>query len=227
MKSPGDKTELEERVNVEKSLVNTDKAEIVAVDLSLLPKIGDTVNGFYRIVEQIGTGGMSVVFKAEHLAMRKFVAIKYLAEAIAQDPIAVQRFQTEAQALGALDHPAIAAVLDFGVDQERDLPYLIMEYLEGQTLAELIQINGSLPPTDARDIAIQLADALAHAHDRKVIHRDLKPSNIIVQSVETQKAALDTVPVSIADQSKTNTKSKSWTLVLPKSCKKKEALEPT
>lgn len=135
MKSPGDKTELEERVNVEKSLVNTDKAEIVAVDLSLLPKIGDTVNGFYRIVEQIGTGGMSVVFKAEHLAMRKFVAIKYLAEAIAQDPIAVQRFQTEAQALGALDHPAIAAVLDFGVDQERDLPYLIMEYLEGQTLA--------------------------------------------------------------------------------------------
>ncbi|MBK9205065.1 MAG: serine/threonine protein kinase [Candidatus Obscuribacter sp.] len=199
MKSPGDKTELEERVTIEKSLVNTDKGDIAAVDLSLLPKIGDTVNGFYRIVEQIGTGGMSVVFKAEHLAMRKFVAIKYLAEAIAQDPIAVQRFQTEAQALGALDHPTIAAVLDFGVDQERDLPYLIMEYLEGQTLAELIQINGSLPPTDARDIAIQLADALAHAHDRKVIHRDLKPSNIIVQSVETQKAALDTVPVSIGD----------------------------
>ncbi|MBK9620324.1 MAG: protein kinase [Candidatus Obscuribacter sp.] len=199
MKSPGDKTELEERVTIEKSLVNTDKGDIAAVDLSLLPKIGDTVNGFYRIVEQIGTGGMSVVFKAEHLAMRKFVAIKYLAEAIAQDPIAVQRFQTEAQALGALDHPTIAAVLDFGVDQERDLPYLIMEYLEGQTLAELIQINGSLPPTDARDIAIQLADALAHAHDRKVIHRDLKPSNIIVQSVETQKAALDTVPVSAGD----------------------------
>ena len=109
MKSPGDKTELEERVTIEKSLVNTDKGDIAAVDLSLLPKIGDTVNGFYRIVEQIGTGGMSVVFKAEHLAMRKFVAIKYLAEAIAQDPIAVQRFQTETQALRALDHPAIAA----------------------------------------------------------------------------------------------------------------------
>lgn len=200
MKSPGDKTELEERVTVEKSMVNTDNTDKVVVDLSLLPKIGDSVNGFYRIVEQIGTGGMSVVFKAEHLAMRKFVAIKYLAEAIAQDPIAVQRFQTEAQALGALDHPTIAAVLDFGVDQERDLPYLIMEYLEGQTLAELIQINGSLPPTDARDIAIQLADALAHAHDRKVIHRDLKPSNIIVQPVESNALAPDTVAVPVADQ---------------------------
>lgn len=192
--------ELKEKVTRAKHLVNTDEDQTVTPNLSLLPKIGETVNNFYQIVEQIGTGGMSVVFKAEHLALRKVVAIKYLAEAIAQDPVAVQRFQTEAQALGALDHPGIAAVLDFGVDKERDLPYLIMEYLEGQTLAERIETGGPLPAADTRDIAIQIADALAHAHERKIIHRDLKPSNIIVQPIDVQTIAPDTVPLPAGDQ---------------------------
>lgn len=141
--------------------------------------------GNYRILDRIGAGGMAVVFKAEHRLMRRPVAVKVLPPSGDMGSILLPRFFAEIQALGRLQHPNIAAALDAGQGDDLHakagpLYYLVMEFVPGQDLEELVAANGPLPVAQACELIHQSADALAEAHRRDLVHRDVKPSNIRV-----------------------------------------------
>ncbi len=144
------------------------------------PWIGSIINN-YEIVERVGEGGMSIVYKANHLGLKKHVAVKMLLPHLVANASSLQRFQQEAQAASTLNHPAVVTVFDFGVHDGRQ-PYLVMDFLNGQPLSQVIRLDGCMPASRAVPIFIQICDALAHAHDLKIVHRDLKPSNIILET---------------------------------------------
>jgi TolB-like protein/Tfp pilus assembly protein PilF len=135
------------------------------------------IAGKYRIVEEIGRGGMGVVYKAEDLKLKRCVALKFLPPHLMDSPELKERFLIEAQAAAALSHPNICVIHEVGESEDR--PYIAMECVEGETLRDRVK-KGPLKPEDALDIAIQVAAGLGEAHSKGIIHRDIKSANIMV-----------------------------------------------
>jgi serine/threonine-protein kinase len=144
--------------------------------------------GAYEVIGPLGKGGMGEVYRARDTKLQRDVAIKVLPESLATDRDRLARFEREAQLLAALNHPHIAGI--YGVDTAGDTMFLVLELVEGDTLADRLARGGALPVSEAIAIARQIAEALQAAHDKGIVHRDLKPGNI-AQTVDNQVKVLD------------------------------------
>ena len=142
--------------------------------------IGEILDAKYRIDKQLGAGGMGNVYLATHLGTTRVVAVKVIAPKWAEEPQFLARFQREAQACGRLRHPNIVNVTDFGIARATggDMPYLVMEYLDGQTLSNFQKANAEIGLPLIADLLDQIGLALAEAHRHGIVHRDLKPDNV-------------------------------------------------
>ncbi len=143
--------------------------------------------GHYRIVAELGRGGMGVVYKAHEESLNRFVAIKVLGEHLSQDPDYVTRFVREAQSAAKLSHPNIVQIYFIGEDAGKQ--YFVMEYVSGRSLQQLLRSDGRMVPPRATRLILQAASGLAAAHDQGVIHRDIKPANLILSDGNLLKIA--------------------------------------
>ena len=144
--------------------------------------IGKVLGGRYEIVEQIGGGGMALVYKAKCRLLDRFVAIKILREEFVNDEEFVRKFRGESQAAARLSHPNIVNIYDVGFEEDGNnkIYYIVMEYIKGKTLKDIIKEKGKLSIDLAIDFSYQIAEALQHAHSNRIFHRDIKPHNIMI-----------------------------------------------
>src|SRR3954464_1822235 len=140
--------------------------------------VGMQLNGRYRLDAQIGAGGMSTVYRAFDATLERRVAIKLMHREIASDSDQLERFRREARSVAQLSHPHIVGVIDAGEDDGR--PYIVFEYVEGETLKERIRRCGRLPVDESLAYAIEITRALGAAHARGIVHRDIKPQNVLI-----------------------------------------------
>lgn len=147
--------------------------------------IGTVLSDRYRLDERIATGGMGSVYEATDERLERKVAVKLLKDGLSEDPRFIERFRREARSAGALSHPNVAAVYDFGTDEDRH--YMVMELAQGRDLARVLREEAPLEPERAANIGAQIATALEHAHASGLVHRDIKPPNVIVAKDDTVK----------------------------------------
>jgi CHASE2 domain-containing sensor protein/tRNA A-37 threonylcarbamoyl transferase component Bud32 len=156
------------------------------------------IAGKYLVERRLGKGGMGAVYLARHTALDKRFALKVILTEGAISKQARDDFETEARALGLLNHPNIVDVTDYGVEQNGGLPYLVMEYLEGQTLAQLLRARGELDIPDALPILRAAANAIDCAHQQNIVHGDLKPSNLFLAGSRNSSAIVKIVDFGLA-----------------------------
>lgn len=142
------------------------------------PRVGQILQGRYRILERVASGGMGVVYRGERLELGRAVAIKFLHGWVAEDPNTQKRFRLEAQAMSQLSHPCCVSIIDFGV--EGTAPFMVMDFVTGETLRSRVHAGGPLPVKQALGIVRQVLAGLAHAHVKGIVHRDIKPDNIVL-----------------------------------------------
>jgi serine/threonine-protein kinase len=162
------------------------------------PLIGTKLAGKYEILSVLGTGGMGVVYKGRQDVMDRIVAIKMLQSHHLNDSMSVKRFQQEGRATCKLNHPHIITVYDFGISQQTGQPFIVMDYLQGVPLSDIIKQEGQVSVDRSMKIFAQAADALGHAHKQGIIHRDLKPSNIVLISYDGDKDFVKVVDFGVA-----------------------------
>lgn len=139
---------------------------------------GKIIDGRYEILEELGRGGMAIVYLAKCLVLNRYVAIKVLRPEYRHDEDFIKRFKIEAQSAGNLSHPNIVSIYDVG--NEGDVEYIVMEYVEGITLKQYLGAKGILPEKEAVDFASQICAGLEHAHKKGIVHKDVKPENILI-----------------------------------------------
>ncbi|MCC6977374.1 MAG: serine/threonine protein kinase [Candidatus Melainabacteria bacterium] len=161
------------------------------------PLIGTVLAGHYEILEVLGQGGMGVVYRGKHSLMERIVAIKMLLSQLISDTNSVKRFQQESKAAARLKHPHIIDVYDFGISPAGQ-PYIVMEFLEGTPLSDLIKKEGQIGVERSIKLISQACDALDHAHKQGVVHRDLKPSNIVLTQYDEEKDYVKVVDFGVA-----------------------------
>lgn len=151
--------------------------------------VGMMLNDRYRLDAQIGAGGMSTVYRAFDAVLERRVAIKLMHREIASDSDQLERFRREARAVAQLSHPHVVGIIDAGDDADptRPTPYIVFEYVEGETLKDRIRRLGRLPVEEAVAYAIEIARALGAAHDRGIVHRDIKPQNVLIDEEGSAK----------------------------------------
>lgn len=144
--------------------------------------IGKVLNNRYEIIEKIGEGGMAEVYKAKCRVLNRFVAIKILKNEFIDDETFASKFKREAQAAASLSHPNIVNIYDVGNINNKDgnTPYIVMEYIKGKTLKEIIIDKGKLSSKETIFYSLQMSEAIEHAHSNKIVHRDIKPHNIMI-----------------------------------------------
>src|SRR6202521_3097651 len=147
--------------------------------------LGTSLNGRYRLEARVGAGGMSTVYRAFDSTLERQVAVKLMNREVATDSDQLERFRREARAVAQLSHPHIVGVIDAGEDEGR--PYIVFEYVEGETLKERIRRQGRLPIPEAVAYAIEIARALGVAHARHIVHRDVKPQNVLIDEEGSAK----------------------------------------
>lgn len=161
------------------------------------PLIGQVFADKYEIIGVLGEGGMSVVYKARHRYMDRVVAIKLLLEHLVNDKTAVARFEHESKAASSLSHQNIVTVHDFGMTKNGQA-YFVMDCLEGESLADILERENRLPLAEAVSIFKQVCDGLEHAHKKRVVHRDLKPSNLVLMRQDDGSKVVKIVDFGIA-----------------------------
>jgi tRNA A-37 threonylcarbamoyl transferase component Bud32 len=147
--------------------------------------VGTQLSGRYRLDEKIGAGGMSTVYRARDMTLERDVAVKLMHREIAADSDHLERFRREARAVAQLSHPYIVNVIDAGEDEGR--PYIVFEYVQGETLKDRIRRLGRLPVAEAVAYADEIARALGYAHSRNIVHRDVKPQNVLIDAEGSAK----------------------------------------
>jgi serine/threonine-protein kinase len=164
--------------------------------------VGTLLSGRYRLDAQVGTGGMSTVYRAFDTVLERQVAIKLMHREIASDSDQLERFRREARAVAQLNHPHVVGVIDAGEDLDPDFPtpYIVFEYVEGETLKDRIRRHGRLPVTESVAYAIEIARALGAAHDRQIVHRDVKPQNVLIDAEGSAKVTDFGIARSLAEE---------------------------